>query len=124
MKRVRRRDTAMEIALRSSLHRMGYRFRVDQRVEASLRYRGDIVFRRQRVAVFVDGCFWHGCAIHGTIPKSNTTWWQEKITRNRSRDLQAQTLLRDAGWRVLRFWEHDAIETCSQSIVAALGRRE
>jgi DNA mismatch endonuclease (patch repair protein) len=123
MKRVRRRDTSAELAMRSALHRAGLRFRVDQRVERELPYRGDIVFRRHRVVVFVDGCFWHGCPVHGTAAKSNAEWWRVKIRRNRERDAAATVALRGAGWMVLRFWEHDSVEECAAATSATIRTR-
>jgi DNA mismatch endonuclease, patch repair protein len=104
----RRADTKPELALRSLLHRRGLRFRKDQRVDAAGTWvRPDVVFRRARVAVFVDGCYWHGCQQHKTLPKTNTDFWARKINRNVARDRVVDRALGDAGWRVLRFWEHD-----------------
>src|SRR5262245_48955304 len=81
------RDTAPELALRRELHRRGFRYRVDASVLHGVRRRADIVFRSAKVVVFVDGCFWHGCPIHGTWPKANAAFWREKITTNRKRDV-------------------------------------
>ncbi len=103
----RRRDTSPELAVRRLLHARGLRFRVDYRVEKSLRARADIVFTRRRVAVFIDGCFWHGCPLHATQPKSNADYWGPKLARNILRDRETDVALRDAGWTVLRFWEHE-----------------
>jgi|SRR5581483_4949865 len=102
-----RRDTAAEVALRSILHRMGLRFRVDQAPIPGVRRRADLVFKSARVAVFVDGCFWHGCSEHGTWPKANPEFWREKIETNRRRDADTDRRLREAGWLVLRVWEHE-----------------
>lgn len=102
-----RRDTAAEVVLRSILHRMGLRFRVDRAPIPGVRRRADIVFVRARVAVFVDGCFWHGCPKHGTWPKANADFWRNKIETNRQRDADTDRRLEEAGWLVLRFWEHD-----------------
>src|SRR5260370_28648430 len=100
-------NTTPERLLRSALFRLGLRFRRDKRPVSSLRCMADIVFRRQRVCVFVDGCFWHGCRKHFECPKTNGAWWQEKIEANRVRDrFQTKTLQR-AGWKVVRIWEHD-----------------
>jgi DNA mismatch endonuclease, patch repair protein len=110
MQATRRRDTPGELALRSTLHARGLRFRVDRQLPGTRR-RADIVFPRQRVAVFVDGCFWHGCPEHGTWPKTNASWWRKKIETNRRRDRDTDHRLRTAGWTVLRFWAHtDAAE--------------
>lgn len=105
MQATRRRDTPGEVALRTRLHRLGFRYRIDYPLPGTRR-RADIVFIRARIAVFVDGCFWHGCPTHGTWPKTNSAWWREKIEANRSRDRDTDRKLRDSGWKVLRFWEH------------------
>lgn len=103
----RGRDTAPELAVRRAAHGLGLRYLVDARPLPSLNRRADLVFPRARVAVFVDGCFWHGCAEHGTTAKSNTAFWDAKIARNRARDIETNTKLAAAGWRVIRVWEHD-----------------
>ncbi|MFC5329901.1 very short patch repair endonuclease [Brachybacterium fresconis] len=103
----RRRDTAPELALRRSLHRAGLRFRVDHPLPGIPRRRADVVFTRVNLAVFVDGCFWHDCPEHGTRPKSRAAWWEEKLRRNVERDHDTDTRLGEAGWTVLRFWEHE-----------------
>jgi DNA mismatch endonuclease, patch repair protein len=102
----RRRDTKGELELRSLLHRRGLRFRVHALLPG-LRRRSDIVFTRARVAVFVDGCFWHGCPEHGSWPKQNADWWREKIEANQRRDRDTDARLKAAGWTVVRVWEHD-----------------
>jgi len=107
MSRQSTRDTAPEMALRRQLHADGFRFRVDRTPLSGLRRKADIVFTRQRVAVFVDGCFWHRCPEHGTMPNSNTEWWETKLNRNAERDAETSRLLADAGWTVLRIWEHE-----------------
>lgn len=106
----RRRDTKPELLLRSALHRSGMRFRVDFPPIKGLRRRADIVFPRSKVAVFIDGCYWHGCPLHGTIPKTNTAFWREKIGANQIRDAETNARLEEAGWIPIRIWEHDAIE--------------
>lgn len=111
MSRQRTTGTQVELSVRRLLHARGYRYRVNLgQLVAGRRYRGDIVWTRQKLVVFLDGCFWHGCPIHGTTPKSNTLWWRKKLDENARRDAQATSLLVDAGWRVLRFWEHEAPE--------------
>ncbi|MGH3024824.1 MAG: very short patch repair endonuclease, partial [Gaiellaceae bacterium] len=101
-----RRDTKPELELRSALHRMGYRFRVDVPINGSRR-KSDVVFAADRVVVYVDGCFWHGCREHGTIPKQNREWWTDKLEANRTRDADTNGKLVADGWTVLRFWEHE-----------------
>lgn len=123
MRRTRGRDTAPERALRSALHRRGLRFRVDARVMPEERRRADIVFTRARVAVFVDGCFWHGCPEHGTWPKANAGFWRAKIETNRARDADTDSRLGRAGWVVLRFWEHEDPEAAAEEVAAEVRRR-
>ena len=113
----RRRDTRPELALRSALHARGLRFRVDRVVVPGMRSRPDIVFGPSRVAVFVDGCFWHRCPDHGTFPTNNREWWGAKLDGNVARDRQADRQLEEAGWSVLRFWEHEDPEQAA-TIVA------
>jgi len=102
-----RRDTAPELALRRELHRRGLRFRVDQPLAGMPRRRADVLFTRARVAVFVDGCFWHSCPLHATSPTTNAEWWSKKLLRNVERDRDTDARLITAGWSVLRFWEHE-----------------
>ncbi|TVQ61291.1 MAG: DNA mismatch endonuclease Vsr [Phycisphaerales bacterium] len=106
MRRVRSRDTSCELALRRALHRRGLRYSLRRRLPGS----PDVVFVRARVAVFVDGCFWHGCPAHCRVPATNRSYWLAKIARNRARDAAADTALKRAGWRVVRVWEHDVRE--------------
>lgn len=122
MSTTRQRDTRPELAIRSAIHRMGMRFRVDYRFEGT-RWKGDIVFPAERVAVFVDGCFWHRCPEHGTVPKQNTEWWTAKLVANSERDRSTDHSLEDAGWRVLRFWEHDDPADAAEAIRAAVTSR-
>lgn len=103
----RGRDTRPEIAVRQLLHARGFRYRVDHRLEPGLRTRADIAFTRRRIAVFIDGCFWHGCPIHRTAPKRNADYWTPKLTRNIERDLETNSALEALRWSVLRFWEHE-----------------
>lgn len=110
MQAIRRRDSAQERHVRSLLHRAGLRFRVDHPIRLpNLRpIRPDIVFTRRRVAVFLDGCFWHGCPEHGRRPSiQNGHYWRPKIAGNMERDRRHSDALEAAGWKVLRFWEHD-----------------
>ena len=101
------RDTKPELAVRRLLHADGFRYRVNFRLDPSLRRTADIVFTRCRVAVFIDGCFWHGCPLHGTSPKANSGYWGPKLARNVERDLETTAFLTASGWTVLRFWEHE-----------------
>jgi len=103
----RRRDTTPELAVRRALHAAGLRYRVDYPLAFDRRRRADVVFTRQKVAVFIDGCFWHGCPDHSTTPKQNTDYWGPKLARNAARDLDTTQRLSDDGWTVLRFWEHE-----------------
>ena len=122
MRRQRQRDTGPEKALRSALHRRGLRFRVQYLLPAMHR-RADIAFPSERVAVFVDGCFWHGCPEHGTAPKANAAWWREKIAANVIRDRDTDARLQQGGWLVLRVWEHDQIPDSVERINDALMTR-
>jgi DNA mismatch endonuclease (patch repair protein) len=106
-----RRDTRPELALRSALHARGIRFRVDfpiRPADGVRPIRPDIVFSRAKLAVFVDGCFWHGCPEHGTQPSRNSAYWTAKLERNVERDHRHDALLDEAGWTVVRVWEHEA----------------
>lgn len=116
----RRRDTTPELALRRALHALGYRFRVDYPPIPNLRRRADIVFTRQRLAVFVDGCFWHRCPEHGTLPKSNADYWAPKLARNVERDRETDAALAEAGWRVVRVWEHESVKEATAGICTRL----
>ncbi len=117
MRTTKRRDTKPERILRSELHRRGLRFAVDRPIDGTRR-RADIVFRGPRVAVYVDGCYWHNCPIHGTMPKENRSWWEQKFEANRLRDADTDARLAQAGWRVLRFWEHDDPAEAAEKVVA------
>jgi DNA mismatch endonuclease (patch repair protein) len=116
MARTRRRDTKPELKLRRALFARGLRYRVDAPVLPSIRRRPDIVFRRAKVAVFVDGCFWHGCPDHATWPKANENFWREKITTNRVRDRDTDQRLTEAGWLVVRTWEHDDADAAADQL--------
>ncbi|MBC2641478.1 MULTISPECIES: very short patch repair endonuclease [unclassified Rhodococcus (in: high G+C Gram-positive bacteria)] len=107
MRAQRRRDTAPELALRRELHRRGIRYFVDRAPMKGVRRRADLVFPRRKVAVYVDGCFWHSCPQHATFPKNNAQWWAEKLAGNVTRDRDTDTRLTDAGWTVVRIWEHE-----------------
>lgn len=120
MRANRRRDTGPELALCRTLHARGLRYRVDHPLPFDRRRRADVVFPRARVAVFVDGCFWHGCPEHGTMPKANRAFWRDKIARNRARDADTDRRLADLGWTVLRFWEHEDVERAADAVEATM----
>lgn len=120
MRAQRTTGTKVELQVRRGLHARGYRYRVDRKLLPDQRFRGDIVWSGRRVVVFLDGCFWHGCPQHGTTPKSNREWWRAKIKTNRSRDRRVDAILRDRGWTVLRFWEHDPPLAIIESIIEHL----
>lgn len=121
MRSNRRRDTGPEKRLRSALHARGRRFRVDLAIVADGgRARPDIAFTRTKVAVFVDGCFWHCCPLHGRPPLSNGDYWGPKLARNVARDRANTELLERAGWIVLRLWEHEPLDEAVAAVEAAL----
>lgn len=129
MRSNRRVDTRPELRLRSELHRRGLRFRKDYgvRPDSGRLLRPDIVFTRAYVAVFVDGCFWHRCPHHGNDPKANSDYWRVKLDRNVFRDRENDRRLSEAGWTVLRVWEHEevikAAERIEQAVDAGRSRR-
>ena len=116
MTRVKQKNSGAEVALRSALHTMGLRFRLHRRVE---RIAVDIVFPAAKVAVMVDGCFWHGCPTHATYPKSNTSYWLPKLEANKERDCRQTARLEHAGWTVIRVWEHDC-RPVDQAVVSRI----
>ncbi len=118
----RSRDTAPELAVRRLVHAVGLRYRVNARPLPTLRRTADLVFTRRRVAVFIDGCFWHGCAEHHRQPGANADYWSAKVARNRERDADTDAALTAAGWTVLRFWSHvDPVEV-AEAIVEAVDK--
>lgn len=121
MSQLARRDTAPELALRQELHRQGFRYYTHRRPLPSLRRQADIVFPRAKVAVFVDGCFWHGCPDHGRREHRTNGWyWPAKIAKNVERDRNTDTRLQAAGWTVVRIWEHDRATVGAQRVRMAL----
>lgn len=125
MRANRGKDTGPELLIRRRLHSAGLRYRVHHRMRlAEVIVRPDIVFVRRRVAVFIDGCFWHGCPIHGSWPKANADFWRQKIEANRARDASHDRALREAGWYVVRIWEHEEADEAVARIRKALGARE
>lgn len=120
MRAQRRRDTAPEVALRRELHRRGMRFFVDRAPLRDVRRRADLVFPRRKVAVYVDGCFWHSCPEHATFPKTNAQWWADKLAGNVARDRDTDARLTAEGWLVIRVWEHEDPVSAANRVQAAL----
>ena len=117
-----RRDTSPEVELRRALWRMGLRYRVQYKVPGLPRRKVDIAFTRRKVAVQVDGCFWHGCPEHGTMPGRNSEWWRWKIAKNQARDRDTDEKLEALGWTVIRIWEHESPDDAAAAIARALER--
>lgn len=126
MSKVRQTGTGVELALRKELHKSGLRYRINFCVMNKPRRLADIAFPRLKIAIFVDGCFWHGCPEHATWPKQNAEFWREKIKANRLRDIDTNSRLLDAGWTVLRFWGHqspiEAAEVIAQTVAMAIAK--
>tara|TARA_R110001583_G_scaffold31978_4_gene109130 strand:- start:127358 stop:127771 length:414 start_codon:yes stop_codon:yes gene_type:complete len=120
MAKVRQQGTDAEIALRSELYRRGLRYRVGYEVLKKPRRVADVAFPGLKIAVFVDGCFWHGCPEHATWPKRNAEFWRQKIETNRLRDADTNSRLRKIGWTVLRFWEHESPIEASDRVAKAV----
>lgn len=120
MRANRGRDTGPELALRRALHGRGLRYFVNRRPVKNLRRTADIVFPTARVAVFVDGCFWHGCPIHHTVAKTNAEFWSTKVEGNRRRDKETDQSLKSQGWSVIRIWEHIGADEACEIVVAAV----
>ncbi|MEU0934139.1 MULTISPECIES: very short patch repair endonuclease [unclassified Embleya] len=124
MSRQRSKDTGVEVALRRVLHGMGLRYRVHRRPLKGIRREADVVFGPTKVAVYVDGCFWHGCPQHATWPKRNAEFWKAKIEGNRTRDLDTDRRMAEAGWLVVRVWEHEDAATAAARVRdAVIARR-
>jgi DNA mismatch endonuclease (patch repair protein) len=121
----RRRDTKPELAIRRLLHGSGLRYRCDLRLMLSGgAVRPDIVFTRARIAVFIDGCFWHGCPSHSATPRTNPDYWGPKLQANVERDLRNTQMLQEAGWTVIRAWEHEDPTTAAAAISEAVLRQQ
>nr|WP_269453154.1 very short patch repair endonuclease [Yinghuangia sp. ASG 101] len=123
MSRQKSRDTQVELALRRALHAAGLRFRVHRRPVVGVRREADIVFGPAKVAVFVDGCFWHGCPEHATWPQRNAEFWRTKIEGNQRRDADTDARLASAGWLAVRVWEHEPAATAAVRVRDAVIRR-
>jgi DNA mismatch endonuclease (patch repair protein) len=121
MRANRGRDTVPELRIRRALHARGYRYLIDHPLVFDRRRRGDIVFIRRRLVVFIDGCFWHGCPEHHVLPKTNRSFWSMKIAANRARDRDTDDRLRAAGWTVVRHWEHEDAAGVVESLIQRLG---
>jgi DNA mismatch endonuclease, patch repair protein len=117
------RDTKPELALRSAVHALGLRYRVGAKPLAGLRRTADLVFTRARVAVFLDGCFWHGCPEHHTVAASNAKFWADKVSGNRARDRDTDARLQAAGWISVRVWEHEDPAKAAQRVRDAVHTR-
>ncbi|MBX9387560.1 very short patch repair endonuclease [Streptomonospora nanhaiensis] len=118
------RDTKPELALRRAVHSLGLRYRVSARPLPKVRRTADMVFTRVKVAVFLDGCFWHGCPEHHTVAATNAGFWAEKVRRTRERDSETDRLLREAGWLPVRVWEHEDPEEAAHRVAELVrGRR-
>ncbi|MGQ4717818.1 very short patch repair endonuclease [Streptomyces anulatus] len=123
MQAIRSRDTKPERLIRRLVHANGLRYRVAARPLPDLRRTADMVFGPAKVAVFIDGCYWHGCPEHYVSPKTNPGYWSEKVARNVARDRDTDERLSAAGWLVLRFWEHQSSDACALSIISAVRER-
>ena len=113
MRRVKSKDSTAECAIRKALHREGLRFRLHRRIEGIA---ADISFPSSKVAILVDGCFWHGCPKHATFPKSNKGYWLPKLAENKERDVRQTKVLRRAGWKLFRIWEHDCLPPAPRTL--------
>jgi DNA mismatch endonuclease (patch repair protein) len=123
MQRQRSRNTPIELSFRSLVHRRGLRFRVHQRPISDVRRTADLVFRRARIAAYVDGCFWHGCPDHYMKPHSNPTYWLPKIEQNRRRDADTDAMLAAAGWLSFRVWEHEDLSAAAERLWSLVAKR-
>jgi DNA mismatch endonuclease (patch repair protein) len=123
MSRQASRDTEQELAVRRLLHRSGLRYRVNTPVPGIPRRSIDIAFGRLKIAVFLDGCFWHGCPQHATSPKANAEWWRSKLDRNMARDRETSQHLTEQGWTALRFWEHEQPDAVAARVIEAVQLR-
>lgn len=124
MSRQATRDTAPEMEVRRRLHAAGLRYRVHSKPLPQLRRTADVIFPRARVAVFVDGCFWHSCPEHGSAPVTNGEWWAAKLSRNVERDADTDRQLTDAGWLVLRIWEHEDPGAAAERVARTVRSRQ
>ncbi|WP_405060309.1 very short patch repair endonuclease [Kribbella sp. NBC_01505] len=119
----RARDTTPELRLRRLLHARGFRYRVSTRPLPAIRRTADILFTRVKIAVFIDGCYWHGCEQHYRASSRNSAFWHDKIASNQRRDVETNKILSDAGWTVIRHWEHENVEAIANEVAAAVNQR-
>ncbi|MFE3887656.1 very short patch repair endonuclease [Streptomyces lydicus] len=122
MQAIKSRDTEPERLIRRLVHAKGLRYRVAAKPLPDLRRTADMVFRPAKVAVFIDGCYWHGCPEHYVPPKTNSGYWSDKVAGNIARDRDTDQRLSDAGWTVLRFWEHESPDACALQIAAMVSK--
>lgn len=122
MAKVRQKGTGPEMALRKEMYRIGLRYRVDYEVLQHPRRVADVAFPGRKIAIFVDGCFWHGCPVHATWPKRNAEFWRQKIEANRRRDEDTNARLLEIGWKVLRFWSHESPISAAMTVMQMMGR--
>jgi DNA mismatch endonuclease (patch repair protein) len=123
MQAIRSRDTTPERMIRRLVHAQGLRYRVAAKPLPDLRRTADMVFRPVKIAVFIDGCYWHGCPEHYVSPKTNPGYWSDKVARNMARDRDTNQRLAEAGWTVLRFWEHQPSAECAEQIATEVKHR-
>ena len=124
MSRQASKDTNAELAVRRLLHAAGLRYRVEYPVPGMARRRIDVAFPGAKLAILIDGCFWHGCPEHATHPKANAEWWRQKLERNMTRDIETTEHLRAEGWEVLRFWEHEAPQDVADEVRRVVTQRK
>ncbi len=124
MAKVRQKGTDAELALRQEMYRIGLRYRIDYEVLKKPRRVADVAFPGRKIAVFVDGCFWHGCPEHATWPKRNAEFWRQKIEANRQRDADTNTRLRAIGWTALRFWSHESPAKAAAIVARAVANAD
>ncbi|MER6248107.1 very short patch repair endonuclease [Streptomyces griseorubiginosus] len=124
MSRQLSKNTTAELAVRRLLHAAGLRYRVEYPVPGMARRRIDVAFPGAKLAILIDGCFWHGCPEHATHPKANAEWWRQKLERNMARDIETTEHLRAAGWEVLRFWEHEAPQDVAEEVRRVVTERK
>jgi DNA mismatch endonuclease (patch repair protein) len=123
MQRQRQKNTSAEVALRQELYALGLRYRLHVPLLSKPRRVADVVLVNARVAVFVDGCFWHGCPIHGTWPKQNAEYWRAKIIENQRRDADTDVRLENDGWKVVRLWSHEPAKQAARGIARVVKAR-